>query len=159
MKHLVTLLTFFVLLAAGAQAQSMSTLQNLPSVAVAVRAITPDGVTFGLKEDALIKAVADTLTAAGVKVAKPDEAANSPELPVVEITALVSRLNSTGHIYTLRLALTEIVVLKRKTKNLIDLPAVTWEKEVQGYTARPDRVVAAGAALAERFVAEWQEAR
>ena len=158
MKHLVLLFAAIAPLAAGAQSYSMSTLQDLPSVAVTVRAITPDGVRFGVVEATLVKNVSDVLAAAGVKVVPPAEAADASDLPAVEITALVSKLSATGHIYTLRLALTEVVVLKRKTKNLIDLPAVTWEKEAQGYTSSPDRIIGSAITLAERFSTEWKEA-
>lgn len=158
MKPIILIFAAIAPLAAGAQSYSMSTLQDLPTVAVTVRAISPEGVKFGLVEATLIKNVTDTLAAAGVKVVPPAEAADAPDLPAVEITAIVNRLSGTGHIYTLRIALTEVVVLKRKTRNLIDLPAVTWEKEVQGYTSNPDRILDSAITLAERFATEWKEA-
>jgi hypothetical protein len=158
MKHLILLLAAIAPLAAGAQSYSMSTLQDLPSVAVTVRAITPDGERFGVKGETLTRLVTEALTAAGVKVAAPGEVTDVSEMPTVEITAVVNRLSGTGHIYTVRLTLREMVELKRKTKNLIDLGAVTWERETQGYTSNSDRILASTITLAERFASEWKEA-
>jgi hypothetical protein len=158
MKKLAMFLTLITPLAAEAQMASMSTLQDLPSVAVSVRAITPDGKTFGVKEEALTRVLTDTLTAAGVKVAPADAGVDVSELPSVEITAVVSRLNGQGHIYTLRIALRELVELKRETRSLVELGAITWEKETQGYTSSPDRIVASATTLAERFATEWRQA-
>jgi hypothetical protein len=93
-----------------------------------------------------------------VKVAAPGEVTDVSEMPTVEITAVVNRLSGTGHIYTVRLTLREMVELKRKTKNLIDLGAVTWERETQGYTSNSDRILASTITLAERFASEWKEA-
>jgi hypothetical protein len=158
MKKLAMFLTLIAPIAAEAQMASMSTLQDLPSVAVSVRAITPDGKSFGIKEVELIRVLTDTLTAAGVKVAPADAEEDVSELPNVEITAIVNRLSGQGHIYTLRIALREVVELKRETKNLVELGAITWEKETQGYTSSPDRIIASAATLAERFATEWRRA-
>ncbi|HEY5551854.1 MAG TPA: hypothetical protein VIK52_08195 [Opitutaceae bacterium] len=158
MKLLAIILTLAAPFVAGAQAQSMSTLQDLPSVAVTVRAITPDGERFGVNGETLTRVVTEALTAAGVTVAKPGEVTDVADMPTVEITAVVNRLSGNGHIYTLRLTLRELVELKRKTKNLIDLGAVTWERETQGFTSNSDRVIASAMTLAERFATEWREA-
>jgi hypothetical protein len=158
MKKLAMFLTLIAPIAAEAQMASMSTLQDLPSVAVSVRAITPDGKSFGIKEVELIRVLTDTLTAAGVKVAPADAEEDVSELPNVEITAIVNRLSGQGHIYTLRIALREVVELKRETKNLVELGAITWEKETQGYTSSPDRIIASAATHAERFETEWRRA-
>lgn len=158
MKKLALILTLIAPLVAEAQMSSMSTLQDLPSVAVSVRAITPDGQGFGVKAEELTRTVTDALTTAGVKVAPPDAEVDVSELPTVEITAIVNRLSGQGHIYSLRLALREIVELKRETKNLVELGAITWEKETQGYTSSPDRIVASATTLAERFASEWRAA-
>ncbi|HUG09657.1 MAG TPA: hypothetical protein VMM36_01525 [Opitutaceae bacterium] len=158
MKKLAMILTLIAPHAAEAQMASMSTLQDLPSVAVSVRAITPDGKGFGVKAEDLTRVVTEALTAAGVKVAPADADGDVSELPNVEITAIVNRLSGQGHIYTLRLALRELVELKRETKNLVELGAITWEKETQGYTSSPDRIVASATTLAERFATEWRAA-
>jgi len=136
----------------------MSTLQDLPVVGVSVRAITPDGERFGVTPGVLTQLVTDTLKAGGVKVVSEEEASGGANVPVLEITAIVNRLSGNGHIYTLRLSLRELVELRRKTKNLVELGAITWEKETQGYTSNSDRLMSSALTLAERFVTEWREA-
>lgn len=159
MKRLATLLALFAPVVAAAQVSSMSTLQDLPEVVVAVRAITADGEKFGLTEESLVQVVSDGLKIAGVKVIEPGVSLDAGDVPTLEITAIVNRLSGEGHIYSLRLALRELVTLNRKTKNLVELGAITWEKETQGYTSKPDRIVNAAATLADRFVTEWKAAK
>lgn len=158
MKPTILLLSLMLPALAGAQALSMSTLQNLPAVKVSVRAITPDGERFGVTPGVLTQVVTDTLKAGGVKVVPESEASGGAYVPVLEITAIINRLSGNGHIYTLRLALREMVVLRRKTANLVDLGAITWERETQGYTSASDRLMASSMTLADRFVTEWREA-
>ena len=158
MKILTIILVLLSPLAAHSQMPSMSTLQDLPSVAVSVRAVTPDGKSFGVKAEELTRVVTETLNSAGVKVAPADSVTSVADMPTVEITAIVNRLSGSGHIYSLRIALREIVELKRETKNLVELGAITWEKETQGYTSSPDRIVASATTLAERFATEWRAA-
>lgn len=154
MKRLAALLILFPLIATAQM--SMSTLQDLPAVAVRVRAITPDGVKFGLTDDDLIQVVGDGLKIAGVKVVPPGEEVDVAEVPTIEITAIVNKLGETGHIYGLRLALREVVELKRKAGNLVEIGAITWERETQGYTSAKDRIISSAATLTDRFVMEWK---
>jgi len=155
MKRLAPLLFLICPFIASAQ-MSMSTLQDLPTVAIRVRAITPDGIKFGLTNEDLIQVVSDGLKIAGVKVVPPEEEANVAEVPTIEITAIVTKLGEAGHIYGLRLALREVVELKRKAGNLVEIGAITWERETQGYTSEKDRIISSAASLTDRFVIEWK---
>lgn len=157
MKRFAALIALLAPFVASAQ-MSMSTLQNLPGVAVRVRAITPDGKTFGLTKDALIKVVSDAVSTAGVTVVPQEEMIDAADVPVLEITAIVNKLTGSGYIYSLRLALREIVEPKRKIGDLVELGAITWERETQGFTSNQDRILASTATLADRFVTEWKGA-
>lgn len=154
MKRLATLLALLLPLFATAQ-MSMSTLQDLPTVAIRVRAITPDGQKFGLTNEDLLQVVGDGLKIAGVKVLPPEEA-DVADVPTIEITAIVNKLGEAGHIYGLRLALREVVELKRKVGDLVEIGAITWERETQGFTSDKDRIISSAATLTDRFVIEWK---
>ena len=142
-----------------AQVASMSALQNLPAIGVKVRGLSPDGAKFGLTETALIATVREVLEPAGVRVLPPLLLERTPEAPALEISANLSQITKTGYFFILDLQLWELAKPVRKLQTLVTIPVATWAQQAGGYTAKPEAVQAALAALAGRFVDEWSEAQ
>lgn len=133
----------------------MSTLQSLPVLTVTVRGVSPDGEALGLTEAKLIEIVRGPLEAAGVKVIAPELNEKTPGRPSLEIAANVNKVGAKSCLYVLQLQLREDTKLVRKTRNLAEIPALTWEAQKIGYTARGEQVAADLAKLAEKFAEEW----
>jgi len=162
MRHLRVFL--LVLLVAGllphlpAAGMTMSTLQNLPALGVKVRGLSPDGMILGLSEAELVQTVAATLQKVGVKVVQGPALDQLPGGPTLEITANITRIGVRSHLFIVRLELRENVKFVRQTQNLVTVPAITWDREADGYTAKIEVIRAKLTELAEKFAAEWSEA-
>jgi hypothetical protein len=143
----------------GAAAAEMSALENLPSLGVVVRGLSPDGAKLGLTETALIATVRAVLEPAGVKVMPPPVLERTPNAAVLEISANVSLSGRTTYFFILDLQLREPVKPLRKLQTLVTVPAVTWAEQTGGATAKAENVHAALTRLAQRFAEEWDQAQ
>ena len=141
-----------------AQSVSMSTLQNLPALTVTVRGLSVDGEALGLTKDELIRTVTRELNSTHLTIVTAAQAEKLPGAPALEITANVSKISARGFLFILGFQLRENVTLARKTRNLVNLPAVTWEVQAGGYTGKPEVVYDSLTTLAQKFVTEWSEA-
>lgn len=143
----------------SAQDVSMSTLQDLPVLAVTVRGLSPDAQGLGLSEKQLTDLVSGPLGTAGVKVIAPDANEKTPGRPSLEVAVNVNKVGANSYLYVLQLQLREDAKLARKTKNLDAIPVITWETQKTGYTGKAEKVGADLTKLAEKFVEEWRAAR
>lgn len=135
---------------------SMSTLQDLPTLAISVRGLSPDAEAFGLSEKQLIDLVRSPLEIAGVRVIAPDANEKTVGRPALEVAVNVNKVGPKACLFVLQLQLREDAKLLRKTKNLVAIPVVTWEAQKTGYTGKPEIVTAELTKLAEKFAEEWR---
>ncbi len=142
-----------------AQPASMSSLQNLPSVGLRVRGLSPDGAKLGLTESGLTETVRKALENAGVGIVPPPMLERAPDIPVVEISANLNQVSRTGFLFVLDLQLWEPAQPVRPLQTLTKIPVATWVAQDCGYTAKAEKITGSLAALAEQFAAEWKPAQ
>jgi hypothetical protein len=152
---------FFCLLpslCAAASGFSLSTLQDLPGVGISVKRMQTDAERLGLSEEGLKFLMERRLNDGGVPVFADSKASDMPGAPMLEVGILVRKMEGEStYLFTVRLALQEMVVLDRPTQNLASFYAPTWEKAVLGITNKKGYVEAAVGQLIARFVREYKE--
>lgn len=138
-------------------AMSMSTLQNLPGVGVQVQQLNTDALDFGLSEDELRELLAETLNEAGVTVYSEEKLSTAPGSPTLELKILMRQVRGeSSYIFSIELALQEMVSLERPTESLEAIYAPTWEKTVLGITNQKTYVKVGVRKLLERFIQEYK---
>ncbi len=136
---------------------SLSSLQNLPGFGVNVNRMTFDAEELGVSQEGLQKLIVDHLKKIDLNVYTEEKLSRAPGKPILELAVLLRKVkDGSGYIFSLRLALQEMVSLERPTDNLAGIYAPTWEKTILGITNKKSYLDMGVRQLLDRFAQEYQ---
>ncbi len=136
---------------------SLSSLQNLPGFGVNVRPLTPDAEKLGVTGERLQEVLTLHLEELGLPLLTDEKLSAIPGKPILELTVLLRKVrDGSGYIFSINLALQEMVSLERPTENLAGIYAPTWEKTILGITNKKTYLEVGVRQLLDRFAQEYK---
>lgn len=128
----------------------MSVLQDLPSVWIGVKNLSPEAEPFGLSATEVMTSAERALASTEAQVFERDQ----PGIPELRVSVRLAKVRGKSHLFAIELELIEMVKPERELTSLETVPATTWQRTSYGIANDPESVLSAVSSLAKRFAEE-----